>query len=465
MSFFIRTGNSIKQNEKILSKQNKGKKRKGHEHSSERKSKHKKGGDEDIESDDEDEVPVAQQNSNNIAYESDENYETAQEKKLRLAKLYLEEIERKERKLRENGEVGKDDITNYLKEDLREKTHRNRKTVADTYSGYDDSGILRLSCKEQYLPITCLVVSFDNKYVYSGSKGSAIVKWSLEEGKKQKVVKHKDLKGNKKSLGIVLCLAISSDNKFLVSGSSNCEINVWNPETLAHIHTFSGHKGEVTGVAFQRNQHTLFSVSTDRCVKVWNLTEMVYVESLYGHQKKITAVDAFLSERALTSGEDNSVHLWKIVEESQLIYNANGGVDGVKFVNESFFLSCGSDGALCLWGVLKKRPLCTIHKAHGVDETNDQPHWLTSISTLINTDLVASGSCNGVVKLWKCRDDFKKLELLFDIPIKGFVNGLQFTHDGKYLVAAVGSEHKLGRWQVMKDVKNSVLVIPLCKKS
>ncbi len=43
----------------------------------------------------------------------------------------------------------------------------------------------------------------------------------------------------------------------------------------------------------------------------------------------------------------------------------------------------------------------------------------------------------------------------------GFVNDLKFTSDGNYLIAAIGQEHKLGRWSIVKNVKNSTLVIKL----
>lgn len=98
-------------------------------------------------------------------------------------------------------------------------------------------------------------------------------------------------------------------------------------------------------------------------------------------------------ERAITSGGfDGTVRIWKIVEESQLIFNGHSGsIDIVKLINEENFFSGGDDGSLCVWGCLKKKPLCCISEAHGKDENNGQPNWISSIATLLNTDLVASG--------------------------------------------------------------------------
>lgn len=66
----------------------------------------------------------------------------------------------------------------------------------------------------------------------------------------------------------------------------------------------------------------------------------------YGHQSGITGIDALSRERAVTSGgSDCSIRIWKIAEESQLIYNGHrGSIENVKLLNEENFLSSGDDG-------------------------------------------------------------------------------------------------------------------------
>lgn len=97
---------------------------------------------------------------------------------------------------------------------------------------------------------------------------------------------------------------------------------------------------------FRRGTHTLYSASADRSVKVWSLDEMSYVETLYGHLDAVTAIDALARERAVTAGgRDTSLRMWKIPEESQLIYNGDtGSIDVVKLVNEETFVSGGDNG-------------------------------------------------------------------------------------------------------------------------
>jgi len=81
------------------------------------------------------------------------------------------------------------------------------------------------------------------------------------------------------------------------------------------------------GAAFRRQSHELFTCSTDRSVKVWTLDEMAYIETVFGHRDNIQAIDAMTKERAITAGgRDNSIRVWKIVEESQFVFDSKAWV-------------------------------------------------------------------------------------------------------------------------------------------
>jgi ribosomal RNA-processing protein 9 len=45
--------------------------------------------------------------------------------------------------------------------------------------------------------------------------------------------------------------------------------------------------------------------------------------------------------------------------------------------------------------------------------------------------------------------------------LEGFINGIEFFDNNKSLVAAVGKEHRLGRWSVNKNVKNGISIIKI----
>lgn len=90
---------------------------------------------------------------------------------------------------------------------------------------------------------------------------------------------------------------------------------------------------------------------------------------------------------------------------------------------------------------------------------NAHSGWISSVAACKNTDLIASGSNDGFVRLWAYGNH--NLSEKAKIPVEGFINNLEISADGSKLIVAVGQEHKLGRWSVNKKAKNSVLVIKL----
>lgn len=136
-------------------------------------------------------------------------------------------------------------------------------------------------------------------------------------------------------------------------------------------------------------------------------------------------------------------------------------------------LGCGcsflasSSSSVALWSITKKKPL--VSQPHhqgplaGAPASSLEESWVTSVSAYTSTDLVASGSNNGYVCLWKCGDRLRSLEPCFSIPLGGFINALAFSHCGSYLVAGVGQEHRLGRWWKDRNAKNGIAILPLHK--
>lgn len=125
----------------------------------------------------------------------------------------------------------------------------------------------------------------------------------------------------------------------------------------------------------------------------------------------------------------------------------------VSFANDPCYFLSGS--SVSLWSTTKKKPSVVVPNAHGAG------NWISSVASLRHTDLVASGSSNGEIILWKVSENYKELTPVQRIPVEGFVNSMEFSSSGKYLVCGIGQEHRLGRWQRIATAKNSVLVIPL----
>lgn len=90
-----------------------------------------------------------------------------------------------------------------------------------------------------------------------------------------------------------------------------------------------------------------------------------------------------------------------------------------------------------------------------------EDNWITAIGSLRNTDLVASGSHDGVLRLWKCDMDTKQLLPASTVKIPGFINGISFANSGRFVAVAVGQEHRLGRWWRHAEARNGVRIVQL----
>uniref|UniRef100_A0A8C2SUM5 U3 small nucleolar RNA-interacting protein 2 n=1 Tax=Coturnix japonica TaxID=93934 RepID=A0A8C2SUM5_COTJA len=428
--------------------------------------------DEEVSSEEEAESAAARRRRDEAAAE-EELEETPQEKKLRLAKLYLEELRRlEEERADEEEDEGAagfpgDLVGERLKEDVLEQQGRLRRPAAQDVCPPAPAAIRVLRGHQH--SVTCLVVSPDDKFIFSAAKDGSVIKWEVESGKRLCVVP-----GGKKGVegqpmghtAHVLCIAISSDGKYLATGDRDKLILIWEAATCKRLYTFTGHRDAVSGLSFRKGTYQLYSASHDRSVKVWNVEENAYVETLFGHQDIITGMDSLSRECCVTSGgRDGTVRFWKIPEESQLIfYGHQGSIDCIQLINEEHMVSGADDGSVALWGLAKKKPLALVRQSHGTQgsaQDLQQPYWVSAVAALLNSDLVATGSHSGCVKLWKCGEGFQKLEPICDIPLAGFVNSLKFSSAGDFLVAGIGQEHRLGRWWRIKEAKNSICIIPL----
>ncbi|KAK3829124.1 MAG: WD40-repeat-containing domain protein [Benniella sp.] len=425
--------------------------------------------------------------------------ETAAQKRLRLAKNYIDALQHAEDDDfgYDAADIDRDNIADRLKQDALEIQGRLHRHLAGSFQFPVNTETDIKTFRGHQLPTTSIAAAENGLYAYSGSKDGSIIKWDLKTGKKLFVFPggRRNVEGFKGHTDHVICLAVSSDNQFLASGGKDKKINIWSVQDNKWLHCFKQqHKDTITGLSFRRGQNQLYSVSSDRTVKLWNVDELSYIETLFGHQDSITAVDSLAKEHCVsTGGRDRTVRLWKIVEESQLVFRGGGfkqdpsflegSVDCIAMVDEENFLTGGDSGTISLWNVNKKKASFSMPLAHGYhtqpldfssggEKPNggvETPYWITALATLRYSDMFASGSWDGTVRVWQIGKNMKNFSLIASIPVIGVINSLQLYQPTSYkktlLVAAVGQEHKLGRWLRIKPARNSMKVVELTSKT
>ncbi|KAJ7209621.1 WD40-repeat-containing domain protein [Mycena pura] len=497
----------------------------------------------------------------------DEVDETPAEKRLRLAKLYLESIKEG---LADGefdaAEIDKELISARLKQDVLEHSGKMHLFIADSID-FTQTPTTILRTHGHRFSVTSAVTSESGKYLFTSGKEGSIIKWDLGSGKKLSTFRKvrpqtsSVKKGKAKVLGdpaveghtdAVLSLALSGDGKYLASAGKDRRVGVWDAENGVWLKGFvgqMGHKDLVSTLAFRKGTHQLYSGSYDRTVKVYDLAPgvMGYVETLFGHQDHVLAVDALLGENCVSvGGRDKTVRYWKIVDETQLVFRGGGrsrvreviegglrgddegddvddgledmasrlsakekgkereitkkfvegSIECVAMIDETTFVSGGDSGSLCLWTTQKKKPVFTQPLAHGLNEAESAtegiiqtPRWVTAVASLRYSDLIASGSWEGDIRIWKLDAKLKSFALVGTVSAPGVVNSLQFLSPssefyltakwarppestGKWklgaavlLIAGLGKEHRLGRWLNLKEGTNGALVVAFPRTS
>ncbi|KAK9475247.1 WD40-repeat-containing domain protein [Dipodascopsis tothii] len=384
--------------------------------------------------------------------------ETAADRRRRLARQYLDNLAGGMDTAAgfDAHDVDKTLLAARLREDVAETKGRAYRQLADGY----DYGHGRRALRRTRSPATGIAAA--PGCLYTVAKDGRVTKW-VDGAKVAEARAHK--RG-------ALCVAASTDGKLVATGGGDRQVCVFDGD-LRPLGTLSQHRDAVTAVVFRRGTHTLYSASADRTVKVWSAEQLAYVETLFGHQDSIAAIAALAQERCLTVGaRDRSARMWKIADESQLVFRAGparggfaeGSVDAVVMIDHHMFVTGGDSGALALWTLAKKRPVHVQHAAHGLDAPGaparfsaeeaappapaPQPRWITALAAVPYSDLFVSGSWGGV-RVWRVvAGERPTFEEVAAVPVPGVVNGIAVveTETGLRLAISLGAELRGARW-------------------
>ena len=112
------------------------------------------------------------------------------------------------------------------------------------------------------VPILCIELTSDSKYIALGSCDSTILIWNTWKNR-QKAILH----GHENS---VLCLLITSDNKYIISGSIDRTIRIWDLLEKKQLNVLKGHYDSVSCLAVTTYYKYIVSGSNDGNILVWN---------------------------------------------------------------------------------------------------------------------------------------------------------------------------------------------------
>jgi ribosomal RNA-processing protein 9 len=351
---------------------------------------------------------------------SEDENETAAEKRLRLAERYLENIrnEVEEEVGFDAEQIDKDLIAERLKEDVAEGRGKIYRSIAEELDFEHASHVTGYSGLQK--ATTGCAVKLP--YAWTISKDLVVEKWEIADpesyapdaNRPSNVTPRRTpkrlfwKKGNKNKkgergylghTGEIVSIAISDSGKYLATGDVHARLIIWDADTLNPRHLFTRHRDAVLSLSFRRGTEQLFSGGADRAVIVWSAPESAYVETLVGHQDRVIGVAGGLEpgqETCVSVGaRDRTARLWRVVEENQLVFQGGGTArqKGMDKLRQGRF-GKNMDG-----------PEKKNDQANGVQEEDDDPpiayaEGSIDCVALLDAALFVTASDNGAISLW-----------------------------------------------------------------
>lgn len=386
--------------------------------------------------------------------------ETADEKRLRLAKKLIAKI----------GTEQKEEVNEFLINEIK-------KDKNEIFTEYADklSPVCLNFHKGHKNTITGLEIK-DNKTAITVSKDCRAILWDIETGKKTLFPQFSN-----KSL---LTLAINDNIAFFAGKDRHVyQFDIHNQKL---INSFKAHNDYISSIVYDENKDQLYTTSADATLKVWALNKKgaIAIETFWGHTDKVNDMDFMSGNRLITCGNDNQINLWKVDTQSFLQFKINelSVTDNIKAFDNNHFLSSTDNGILLLWRTNKKKPIYRLNNSHGVskklslnhhffknsesvyeDEFCDISAPISAIGCIRNSDVIFTGSNDGNLNIYKyAPNETEKIQIIKNLFLReGVINSIKVAKNNEFAVVAHGRDNRLGRWDVIEEAKNGISIVKL----
>lgn len=202
----------------------------------------------------------------------------------------------------------------------------------------------------------------------------------------------------------ILCLAVSADGKKLACGGCDRLVHVWDLSAgyaKAKLdQKIENHADWVLGVAFTPDGKNILTASRDKTAKVWDLDKKESVLTFPDHQNSVYAVAVKADGKtAFSVGADKQLRAWNVAAEGkQIRATAGHGNEVFKVLHlpgkTPYLVTCSADNSVRLWG----------EAGNALKTLSGHTDWVYALAVSPDGAMLASGTWNGEVKVWKIAD-------------------------------------------------------------
>ena len=235
--------------------------------------------------------------------------------------------------------------------------------------------------------VRSVALSADGQLLASGSGDKTVKLWSTQTGKVIHTFAGHDT--------WVRAVAISPDGKTIASGGNDNNVRLWDVDSGAPKAILNGHRDWVRVVAFSPNGQLLVSAGQDKTIRLWNVNQATEIKQLTGHQHWIVALAISPNGQLVASGSrDRTIRLWDVVTGrcTQVLEGHTAEVLDLAITPDGTRLISGSaDQTIKIWDCQMGTLLHTIE---------DQKHAINTVAVSPEETFIVTGSNDKTVKLW-----------------------------------------------------------------
>jgi len=204
--------------------------------------------------------------------------------------------------------------------------------------------------------------------------------------------------------GCVSSVAIHPQKNIIATGSWDKTIILWNLETQEKLRILEGHNDQVTAVCFSNSGGELLSSSYDQTLRFWNLIENYQDQNLFKpffdvETNELCEIAAFSANGKfiVSGGSGNNIYLWRTWQFLSKLHTTLPCPDSVISLNfspDSNWLAVGcANGVIRLWK-LNNNPI-------SYQDLETDAQWVTSLTFSRDNQYLFAGLKNGKITIWE----------------------------------------------------------------